>query len=160
MELLIVIVVIGILATILIAVLGQLRSRAQRTQCVANLHALHIGVELYQQQNGMWPQLRRANFSTPESFAEAWVEALNPFGVQRQTWICPTMQEQLQNPDYSSANDARIDYAAIPFDDKAFTPHKWVTQPWFVEVGDVHGNGNLMIFPDGSVSDLNTVAGN
>ena len=31
-------------------------------------------------------------------------------------------------------------------------------EPWFAEVGDVHGNGNLIIFTDGSISDLNTVA--
>ena len=30
-------------------------------------------------------------------------------------------------------------------------------QPWFVEVGDIHGNGNLMVFADRRVSDLKTV---
>ena len=29
-----------------------------------------------------------------------------------------------------------------------------VNQPWFVESGDVHGNGNLIIFPDGHVQEL------
>jgi len=28
---------------------------------------------------------------------------------------------------------------------------------WFVETADVHGHGNLIIFTDGSVSDLKTV---
>jgi len=28
------------------------------------------------------------------------------------------------------------------------------------EAGDVHGNGNLIIFTDGSISDLNTVVKN
>jgi len=30
---------------------------------------------------------------------------------------------------------------------------------WFAEVGDVHGHGNLIIFTDGSISDLKTVTG-
>jgi hypothetical protein len=27
-------------------------------------------------------------------------------------------------------------------------------KPWFAEIGDVHGNGNLIIFTDGSISEL------
>ena len=38
------------------------------------------------------------------------------------------------------------------------TPHQWPRQPWFAEIGDVHGNGQLIIFTDGSISDVNTVA--
>ncbi|HEV2045932.1 MAG TPA: hypothetical protein VGQ95_04965 [Chthoniobacterales bacterium] len=36
----------------------------------------------------------------------------------------------------------------------------WPRQPWFGEIGNVHvhGNGNLIVFTDGSISDLNTVA--
>ncbi len=39
-------------------------------------------------------------------------------------------------------------------------PHQWPRQPWFVEAGDVHGHGNLIIFTDGSISDLKTVVSN
>ena len=30
-------------------------------------------------------------------------------------------------------------------------------QPWFIETGDVHGNGNLIIFTDGSIAETNNV---
>jgi hypothetical protein len=63
-------------------------------------------------------------------------------------------------PDYSKPENAPLDYMPMPFDDKPTTPHQWSRQPWFVEIGDVHGNGNLIIFTDGSISDLKTVAGN
>jgi hypothetical protein len=43
------------------------------------------------------------------------------------------------------------------FDDKPTTPHQWPRQPWFAEVGDGHGHGNLIIFTDGSIGDLKTV---
>jgi hypothetical protein len=66
------------------------------------------------------------------------------------------MQNLMQNPDYSSPETARIDYMPMPFDDKPDTPHKWPRQPWFIETADVHGNGNLIIFTDGTVSDLKT----
>jgi Biotin and Thiamin Synthesis associated domain len=76
------------------------------------------------------------------------------------SWICPTIQDLMRGPDYSRPENARLDYMPMPFDDKPTTPHQWPRQPWFVETGDVHGNGNLIIFTDGSVSDLKTVVGN
>lgn len=68
------------------------------------------------------------------------------------------MQNQLGNPDYTSAENTRIGYTPMSFDDKPTTPHQWAGQPWFVENGDVHVNGQLIIFTDGSVKDLKTVA--
>jgi len=44
--------------------------------------------------------------------------------------------------------------------DKPTTPHEWPRQPWFAEVGNVHGNDNIIVFTDGSISDLNTVVKN
>jgi hypothetical protein len=67
------------------------------------------------------------------------------------------MQNFMGNPDYLQPENARIDYIPMPFDDKPETPHRWPTAPWFAETGDVHGNGNLIIFTDGSISDLKTI---
>jgi hypothetical protein len=65
----------------------------------------------------------------------------------------------LHNPDLTNPANVRVDYVAMPFDDKPTTPHQWPRQPWFVETVDVHGNGNLIIFTDGSISDLKTLVG-
>ncbi len=158
LELLVVIVVILILVGLSLPVISHLRARAQRAQCTANLRNLSLAANLYLQENRMWPQIPIGNASgSPEVFAQAWIEALTPFGATRQTWICPTLQNFLQNPDYSTAATARIDYIPTPFDDKPDTPHQWPRQPWFAETGDVHGHGNLIIFTDGSISDLKTV---
>jgi hypothetical protein len=86
------------------------------------------------------------------------LSALTPFGPTQKTWICPTVQELLGNPDLSDPSNVRLDYTAMAFDDKLTTPHQWPQAPWFAEAGDVHGNGNVIIFTDGSISDLNTVA--
>jgi hypothetical protein len=138
-----------------------LRGRAQRAQCTANLKALFVATELHIQKNGTWPQIPRADTrSGARDYANAWVQTLEPFGISRKSWICPAIQEILRNPDYSKPENARIDYIAMSFDDKPMTPHRWPRQPWFVETGDVHGNGNLIIFTDGSISDLKTVVGN
>ena len=155
-ELLIAIVIIAILGALIFAAVANLRARAQRVQCMANLRALAVGAELYVQQNGSWPQIHHGASDAPETVANAWIAALEPFHVPRKSWICPTIENLLGNPDYTQPDAVRVDYFATPFDDKPTSPHEWPRQPWFIESGDVHGNGNLIIFSDGSISDLKT----
>lgn len=162
LELLIVIGIVAALAAIAFPVFSTMRKRAQRISCTANLRTLYLGAELYVQDKGQWPQVT----TDPESDTDAednarlWIAALAPYKVTNEAWICPTVQGQLGNPDFRSAGNERIDYTAMTFDDKPTTPHEWPKQPWFVESADVHGHGNLIIFTDGSVSDLKTVAQN
>ena len=160
-ELTIVIVVIAVLVGIAIPTISGLRSRAQRVQCSANLRSLYVAAESYLQQNGSWPQISEDDSDSAEqNYADAWIAALKPFGVSDMTWICPTVQELMQNPDLSKPENRRTDYVAMPFDDKPMTPHQWPRQPWFVEAGDAHHHGNLIVFTDGSISDLSTVVQN
>ncbi|MFN2623251.1 MAG: type II secretion system protein [Chthoniobacterales bacterium] len=158
LELAIVVAIVAILAILAVPLISSLRARAQRVQCTTNLRNLYLSAELFLQQNGSWPQISRsASGGDSEQYAKAWIDALTPFGPSAKTWICPTMQGLLENPDYLAPENMRIDYIPMPFDDKPNTPHQWPRQPWFIETGNVHGNGNLLIFTDGSISDLNTV---
>ncbi|HEY2614407.1 MAG TPA: prepilin-type N-terminal cleavage/methylation domain-containing protein [Chthoniobacterales bacterium] len=160
LELVIVIVIIAILVALSVPVISTLRARAQRSQCTANLRSLHIAADLYLQDKGSWPQIRLSgnDDSAQQDYARQWIDVLRSFGPTEKTWICPTLENLLGNPDYLNPQNIRSDYFAMPFDDKPGTPHQWPRQPWFVEVGDVHGNGNLIVFADGSVRDLKTVA--
>jgi type II secretory pathway pseudopilin PulG len=161
LELLVVFAIIAALAAAAIPVLANIRARAQRIQCTVNLRSLYVAAELYVQQNGGWPQIAVGESDdNDKDYATAWIAALKPFGVSEKNWICPTIQERLKAPNYLQPEDVRIDYAATPFDDKPMTPHQWPTHPWFIEEGDLHGHGNLIIFTDGSASDLKTVAKN
>jgi type II secretory pathway pseudopilin PulG len=158
LELAVAIVVIAILVGLILVAVQGMMARSQRLRCTANLKNLAIAANLYLQQNGSWPQIPPSEAGKPPAeFAEAWINALAPFGPELKTWICPTMQNFLHNPDYTKPENMRIDYFPMPFDSKPTTPHQWPRQPWFVESGDVHGKGNLIIFTDGSISDLKTV---
>jgi len=158
-ELLVVIVIFAILFVLLLPAISGMRARAQRAQCMANLRSLYAATELFIQQNGSWPQISMSDSdSAEEDYAKAWIAALAPFGPGQKTWICPTIQNLLGNPDLSDPANTRVDYVATTFDDKPMTPHQWPRQPWFGEAGNMHGNGNLVIFTDGSISDLNTIA--
>lgn len=160
LELLVAVAVVAILVAISFPIASQLTSRAQRVQCSANLRNLYLATELFVQQNGNWPQIEESDDEDENDSDKSWIEALSPFGITAKTWVCPTVQNRLGNPNFATADSMRIDYVATPFDDKPMTPHQWPRQPWFIEVGDVHGHGNLIIFTDGSMSDLRTVINN
>ena len=158
-ELLIVIGVVAVLAALLVPVTSAMRARAQRLQCTANLRTLYNAANLYVQQNGSWPQISMEDTgdNSFQDYARGWIAALAPFGPTQQTWICPTIQNRMGNPSYSQPENVRIDYYAMAFNDKPTSPYEFARRPWFIETADVHGHGNLLIFADGSVSDLKTV---
>ena len=158
LELGVVVLVIAILVAIIIPIVSKMRERAQRVKCANNLRNLGVAGNLYLQQHGSWPQIPAASAEVPGTdYATAWIAALEPFNAKRETWICPTIQNLMGNPDITDPENTRVDYIATPFDDKPITPAQWPRQPWFIERGAVHGNGNLIIFTDGSISDLGTV---
>src|SRR5438093_5403105 len=158
LELMTVILIIAIMAVLLFPALSSVRSRTEKTQCMANLRSLYGGAEAYLQQNGKWPQIDTRLITKGNEYDKAWIAALEPFNIGRKNWICPTFQKSAGDPDYTKDASARVDYIATPFDDKTITPHRWPTQPWFVERPSPHGNGNLIIFTDGHIAELNDYA--
>ena len=136
--------IVAIFAILLIGGYSMWYARAQRIQCTANLRSLYLATEHYIQQNESWPQIGHDVDTTDEQFAAQWIAALEPFGITRKTWICPTMQNFMGSPGPSASRWPKPRY-------------QWPQAPWFAEVGDVHGNGNLIIFTDGSITDLKTL---
>ncbi len=153
LELGIVIAIIAIFSVLVLGGWGTMQSRARRAGCMQNLKTLYIGTDLYLQQNNEWPQISvdPSSEGGTEQFALAWISALQPFGVTAKEWICPEIQQLIGNPDYSQPDNARLDYIPMPFDNKPTTPHEWSSQPWFIERGNAHGKGNLIIFTDGHI---------
>lgn len=156
MELMTVILIIAILSAMIIPAFGYMRARAERTKCVQNLKSLYVGAQLHIQEFGYWPQVDGALLNKP-AFADAWAQALERYSISRENWVCPTVQRLLRDPDLSIAKNHRVDYFGTPFSKEAGMPYRWPTQPWFIEKGDVHGDGQLMIFTNGDVKPLHDV---
>ena len=156
MELATVIVVLSILLVLFLPAIGLYRGRSERLNCTTNLRSLYVAASQYTTDNLHWPQIATHREHRPQ--AEAWHATLRPYGLDWINWACPTVQRQAGNPDFKDPKNHRVDYFATPFDDKPRTPWRWATQPWFIERGDVHGRGNLMVFRDGSIEDMRSVA--
>ena len=156
MELLTVIVITGILMSMIIPIYSGLRGKAERGACAQNLYSLYAAGSSYVRDQGQWPQIPTNEVSKP-SYAAAWIRAFEPYHLGEDNWACPTIKRLFGSAAASKVpleQRACIDYFATPFDDNPVSPTKYPTQPWFVERGDPHGDGNLLIFANGQLSSL------
>jgi competence protein ComGC len=154
LELVTVMLIVTIIGLMLLPVVNTIENRVARVKCVSNLKSLHVGANLYVQEHRSWPQIKTQS-RPQQDIATEWIARLQPYGIQQINWVCPTIQKLLGAPDLTDPNNVRIDYTSTPFDPNPQTPYRWTNQPWFVENGDMHGNGNLIIFADGHVQELN-----
>lgn len=148
--------ILGILIAMLLPGFTYFRSRAERSKCLQNLRNLYVGTTVYLQDHGSWPQVDPGLLNTPE-YPKAWVKALEPYNLSTLNWVCPSVQRVMNNPDLSKPETARVDYFATPFGPERQLPHKYPRQPWFIERGDMHGDGQLILFPTGEVQSLKEV---
>lgn len=157
LELLVCIVVIALLALLVAPVVKDAFERTRRVNCTSNLRTLYVGAQAYLIANdGYWPQINPALIkSAPDQYARAWMNTLKDYVPSKKSWICPSVQAMLKNPDYENKPKLlRTDYLACPFDSKQNTANRLLKQPWFIERADVHGSGNLLVYGDGRVLDL------
>ena len=94
-EVLVVISVIGILAALLLPVLGKAKEQGRATACLSNLRQLGIGLQLYVQDNeNRLPVMYDAPFPTNIASTNLTVEAvLVPYVVSSNLFRCPSDKE-------------------------------------------------------------------
>jgi prepilin-type N-terminal cleavage/methylation domain-containing protein len=153
LEILVVVLVIAIVAALLFESFKSLEARAARTRCAANLRNLYVALDAYTRDQNHWPQCP-FEIGHPQ-FDIWWLKEMSRYNLSRVSWECPTYKKLQAGGEASKADEKSIDYVPTPFDDGPRTPYKWPNQPWAVEVGDFHGDGNLILFPDGSIKGFN-----
>jgi prepilin-type N-terminal cleavage/methylation domain-containing protein len=159
-ELLTVMVIIAVLVVLTVGAVEQIRARTERMNCTGNLRNLYAGLQSYLVQNDHWPQCPHR--LRQDAFDEWWIEELEKVKIPEKTWHCPTLTREQKSSSYLEATGGQtktkkkhIHYLPTPFDEHPATPRRWPTQPWLIEIYNGHGDGALMIFPDGSVTSFN-----
>jgi prepilin-type N-terminal cleavage/methylation domain-containing protein len=149
-ELMVVIAIIAILALCVMRAVGSATDRANVVRCVSNLRNLHIALNHDVIEEGHWPQCPIEVGG--EGFDDWWIKELGKFQISEATWQCPTLlrNDRAEKRD-PTIRQLKIHYIPTSFDDNPATPRKWARQPWLIEIADAHGEGNLIVFPDGAI---------
>lgn len=151
-ELLVAVGIVALLAAVSAPLFETFRNKAKKAKCISHLRTIHSGLLGYHTDVGHWPQMEEDRFDFSEDeFFDFWVTTLEPYGVGRDTWICPS-DRKVEYMEKSERDKYIGSYVTTRFDDKAQTPFRW-NQPWVIERGSFHGPGSHMLMPDGSVSD-------
>ena len=147
LELLAVITIVVVMASIAWIGAKGARKQAERIACGENLKSLYIALQAYTINVGHWPQV------TPEkdekAFWKTWRAKLDKpeYNLPDKVWLCPSHLRSTGDElaPYSSYLPNNFDRTSPN------VPHKWANMPWLIEIGDNHGNGPLAIYPDGSI---------
>jgi len=124
------------------------------------MRSLHTSLAVYIQDRGHWPQEPEGLWDASgnnDAFEDWWVNELLPYGATEANWQCKTIMRTVVNK--TKNKRPRIHYTPTMFDEKPFTPYRWSTQPWLIEIGNMHGRGAQACFPDGSIRGMDQLIG-
>lgn len=165
-ELICVLVVIGVIASLSVGAFDSLKNRSRRLACASNLKSLYAAATSHVSDKGSWPQISaRLINQRPGDYTSRWLEALSPYGVTLKQLTCPAASAARRDRMPSSTRDAArspdfVDYIATPFGRGAHAPFQYLTQPWFAETTGSHGKANLLILGNGEVQELSEIIRN
>lgn len=151
-ELIAIISILGILASLLFVGYQKNINRFEKPACVANLTGLYRVLLNYQTDNdGRWPQLPANIAMGSVEEQDFWISTCKAYDFNEKNWRCPTAQRLMRSKS-DEVHVSKIHYLPTLFDsDKnRMSPMEW-RHPWAVEIGDMHGEGNLMIFSNGKI---------
>lgn len=150
-ELLVVVGILGILMALVFPTAQRVIPKAQEVVCMSHLRALWLAFSPCATDPGGWPQVpKQIRIGSPQE-QQWWLDySTNNLGLRAKDWHCPTIDRAARNA--SSNEDVPvIHYLPTLFDAKSGTANRWAFMPWFSELGNVHGKGNLTVRADGSI---------
>ncbi len=154
-----VLAIIAVLTAMIIPLHNKVRGQMEKANCASNLRSLQLAAAAYVQDEKTWPAISTVGLGG-EEYTQQWYEALEPYGVSWETWWCPTVTRLGGWSRQQSIDNVRADYIGAKFSKGEFKPYQYSVQPWFAEKANVHGNGQLLVFPDGSVKELGDFSSN
>jgi prepilin-type N-terminal cleavage/methylation domain-containing protein len=151
-ELIVVIAIMGILAVLFLPNISSLVNRAEKVVCTGRLRNLWTAFSIPVADGRGWPQLPSDVKIGSLAEQQWWITySSNNMGLIAKDWKCPSISRALKKSTNASQQTFLINYLPTIFDARPNTPGKWVRMPWFTEISDIHGGGNMSIRADGSV---------
>jgi prepilin-type N-terminal cleavage/methylation domain-containing protein len=158
LEILAAVVILSTLVALFFAFGDRLTSRGELPRCMANMKSLQVSLSSYIQDKGHWPQEPEDQLGNNENaYEDWWINVLRPYGASESTWMCPTIKRLVTNKNKDGR--PKVHYTPTMFDRNPGTPYRWSTQPWLIEIGNMHGQGALICYPDGSIKAMDEVVG-
>lgn len=157
-ELLVAIAIIAILAGLAIQGYSKVSASVSKGKCFANLRSLHVSFAAYIQDIGHWPQQPDFPTAYSQQYQDWWLKTMEPYTQSREVWKCPLLKKFGAYD--SQGSKLEIHYTPTRFDARPTTPYRWAKQPWLIEVSNIHGNGPLLLMPDGSIRNLTDLVPN
>jgi type II secretory pathway pseudopilin PulG len=152
LEVVAALLIVTILALLLVPNYQRIIAAAQEVQCASNMRSIRVALAHYlDDHKAIWPQGPEPG--TPD-WAPFWISTLTPYGITAKVWQCPTIRANMKE---SGEKEFGVHYVPTMFDPTPGIANRWSTHPWLIEVGDAHGDGPLICFPDGSVRSFSKV---
>jgi prepilin-type N-terminal cleavage/methylation domain-containing protein len=151
-EMIVVIGILGILIAFILPQIALYQASSERIACGENLNTLWQAFSECANEPGGWPQLPpgvRPGSREEENF---WlVFSSNNLNISSRQWHCPTIDRVMRQHPPQAGTAPLIHYLPTLFDARPGTPNRWPRMPWFSEIANVHGHGNLTVTTLGEI---------
>jgi len=143
-----VLAILSVLALLAVPIYENLRPRFERIVCMNNLKNLRIAFGDY--AIGGWPQVPEGVQLGSLEEQRWWLEKTGKeLGLPEKAWQCPTIRRMFARE--PEKDRPLLHYLPTPFSAEPNKANQWPEMPWFIEIGDAHGQGNLLVRQNGTV---------
>ena len=150
-EIVVVVGILGVLMALIFPAAQRVIPKAQEVVCMSHLRTLWIAFAPCATDPEGWPQVPKEIKIGSTQEQQWWLDySTNHLGLTLKDWHCPVIERASKN---SSNGDEVpvIHYLPTLFDARQGTANRWPSMPWFSELGNVHGQGNLTVRADGTI---------
>jgi prepilin-type N-terminal cleavage/methylation domain-containing protein len=150
-ELVVVVGILAILISLLFPALRSVMPRVDEVVCMSRLRGLWLKFAPCATEPEGWPQVPKGIKIGTREEQQWWLDySSNTLGVPEKLWHCPAI-DRTSSKAQKGDEIPLIHFLPTLFDARPGTPNRWVSMPWFSEIGNVHGKGNLVIRSDGTI---------
>jgi len=148
LEILAVVTILGVLMALSFPAFEKVRPLAERLICMNNLKNLRVAFSGYATEG--WPQIPKEIKLGSMAEQRWWLEKTEKeLGLSKSAWQCPTIRRQFASA--PEKDRPLIHYLPTPFSKEPNRANKNPQMPWFIEIGDAHGQGNLLVRQNSTV---------